>query len=159
MLRHALLDLTWLLVGVHMQRELLARRVGAELLEPDARASADGVGGEADTHAGGPNRLELHEVVGGRALPEAFEPSAPVGREQEHELDPGFGGSLDGRVCLGQPEVVKLADSRVSGGHHLPVDRDVVRSHALRGQTLARSSIDSRQPQKSVPSTVPRSAR
>ena len=53
-LGEALLDLARLLVGVHVQRQRLARRVGAELLQPVAGAGAHGVGGEADAHAGGP---------------------------------------------------------------------------------------------------------
>ena len=58
-LGEALLDLARLLVGVDVQRQPLRRRVAAELLEPVARAGADGVGGEADADAVGAERLEL----------------------------------------------------------------------------------------------------
>ena len=130
----ALLDLARLLAGVHVQRQFLARRVGAELLEPVARAGAHGVGGKPDPHAYRPYCLELHEVVSGRRLSKAVEPAAPVGGEQEHELDPSLGGSLDGSVRLGQPEVMELADRRVAGGPHLPVDVDVVGTNPFRRQ-------------------------
>ena len=63
-LGEALLDLARLLVGVDVQRQALRRRVAAELLEPVARAGADGVGGDADTDPVGAERLELPEIVG-----------------------------------------------------------------------------------------------
>ena len=67
----ALLDLARLLVGVNVQRQLLGERVAPELLEPVARAGADGVGGEADADPGGAERLELAQVVGRRLLAHA----------------------------------------------------------------------------------------
>ena len=45
-LGEALLDLARLLVGVDVQRQPLGGGVAADLLEPVARAGADGVGGE-----------------------------------------------------------------------------------------------------------------
>ncbi len=62
-LGEALLDLARLLVGVDVQRQPLRRRVAAELLEPLARAGADGVGGEADADPVGAERLELPQIV------------------------------------------------------------------------------------------------
>jgi hypothetical protein len=84
----ALLDLARLLAGVYVQRKTLARSVGAELLEPVAGAGADGVGGEADANAGRAHGLELGQVLGRGFLPEALEPTAPVGRQQEDQLYP-----------------------------------------------------------------------
>ena len=59
----------------------LVGRVAADLLEPLARAGADGVGGEAD---GGPpgEPLDLVEVLGDGRLAEAVEPAARVGGVQ-----------------------------------------------------------------------------
>ena len=51
-LGEALLDLARLLVGVDVEDEALALGVGADLLEPLARAGADGVGGEPDPRPG-----------------------------------------------------------------------------------------------------------
>src|SRR5512133_1164963 len=99
-LRDALLDLARLLTGVYVQRKTLARSVSAEVLEPSAGAGADGVGGEADAYASRAHRLELGQVVGRGFLPEALEPTAPVGRQQKDELDPGFRSRLHGRVRL-----------------------------------------------------------
>ena len=58
-LGEALLDLARLLVGVDVQRQLVLGGVAPELLEPVARAGADGVGGDADADPGAPQRLEL----------------------------------------------------------------------------------------------------
>jgi hypothetical protein len=63
-LREALLDLARLLVGVDVQRQLVLDGVAAELLEPLARAGADGVGGDADANPGAAQLLELVEVRG-----------------------------------------------------------------------------------------------
>ena len=120
---------------MHVHRQPLRGGVAAELLEPVARAGADGVGGKADAHSGGPHLLELREVVSRRALPKPLEPAAPVGREQQHDLDPGLRGRLDRRVRLRQPEIVELADDRIAGREHLPVNLDVARTHLIRGQS------------------------
>ena len=50
-LGQALLDLARLLARVDVERQPLGRRVAPELLEPVARAGADGVGGEPDPDA------------------------------------------------------------------------------------------------------------
>ena len=63
MLGHALLDLTRLLVGVNVQNELTLVRVAADGLEPLAGTRADRVGGDADAHALGLERLHLLEVL------------------------------------------------------------------------------------------------
>jgi CDP-diacylglycerol--glycerol-3-phosphate 3-phosphatidyltransferase len=136
MLGDAFLDLPRLLVRVDVQRQALGGCVAAELLEPVPRAGADGVGGKADANPGGTHVLELRQVVGGRFLPEALDPAAPVGREQEHDLDPGLGGSLDRRVRLREPDVVELADDGVPRSEHLAVDLDVARTHLVGGQPL-----------------------
>ena len=72
-LGEALLDLARLLVGVDVEHEALALGVAADLLEPVARARADGVGGEPDAGARLPQRLDLAQVVRGRGLPEALD--------------------------------------------------------------------------------------
>src|SRR6187455_2249936 len=59
MLGHALLDLTRLLVGVNVQNELTLARVAADRLEPLTGTRADRVGGNADAHALGLERLYL----------------------------------------------------------------------------------------------------
>ena len=124
-LGNAFLDLARLLVGVHVQRQRLAGGVGAQLLEPLPRAGADGVGREPDSHSRRTHRLELLQVLGRRVLAEALQPAAPVGREQEDDLDPGLRRRLDRRVSLRQPQVVELPDNCVARGQHLAVHRDV----------------------------------
>ena len=61
-LRQALLDLARLLVGVHVEDELLGVGVAADLLEPVARACADGVGGDPDATPSLAQALDLAEV-------------------------------------------------------------------------------------------------
>ena len=134
-LGHAFLDLARLLVGVDVEDEPLAPGVGADLLEPLARARADGVGGEPDARARAGELLDLPEVLGDRLLPEAVDAAAAVRGEQEHELDPGLAGRLDRRVRLGEPDVVELADGRVAGRAHLAVGLDVALPDVAWGQT------------------------
>ena len=55
---------------------LLGRRVAPELLEPLARAGADGVGGKADADAVGAQRLELAQILGRRLLAHPRQPAA-----------------------------------------------------------------------------------
>ena len=98
-LGEALLDLARLLVGVDVQRQLVLRGVAAELLEPVARARADGVGGDADPDPVGAQLLELARYVGHRLLAEALEPAARVGDVEEDELDSRLGRSLGRRAC------------------------------------------------------------
>jgi hypothetical protein len=120
-LGETLLDLARLLVGMDVERQRLRRGVAAELLEPLAWTSPDGVGGEADADAVGAQRLELAQVLGGGLLTHARQAAARVRDEQEHELDSGLGGGFRGRACLRETEVVELADGRVAGAPHLPV--------------------------------------
>ena len=120
-LREALLDLPRLLVGVDVERQLLARRVAADLLEPGARAGAHGVGGDPDRDPGRAERLDLREVGGDGRLAHAVEPAALVRDMEEHDRDPGVVGRLRGSERLGGAEVVELADRRVPGGEHLAV--------------------------------------
>ena len=63
-LGEALLDLPRLLVGVDVQREPFGLREASDLLEPLARAGANGVGGEPDADAVGTQRLELAQILG-----------------------------------------------------------------------------------------------
>ena len=129
MLGEALLDLARLLVGMDVQRKLLARRVPADLLEPGARAGAHGVGGKADGDAGLAQGLDLVEIGGDRGLAHPVEPAALVGDVEQDERDPGVRRRLGRRKRLGGAEVVELADRRVSGSEHLAVDLGVVAPH------------------------------
>jgi hypothetical protein len=138
-LGETLIDLARLLVGVDVQGEGLGGRVPPELLEPVARAGADRVGGNADAHAGGPQLLQLREIVGDRLLPEPLDPAAAIGGKQQDELDAGLGCGLDGSLRLGEPEVVELADGRVPGVEHLAINLDVAGANLLcrqRGRQL-----------------------
>ncbi len=131
----ALLDLTRLLVGVHVQRQAFSGCVAAELLEPVARARAHGVGGDADARAGRAQLLDSAQILRDRVLAEAIEPAARVRDVEQHELDAGLGARLDRRVRLREPEIVELADRRVTGVAHLRVDPRVLRSDVSRGLT------------------------
>ena len=73
------LDLARLLAGVHVQREPLAVRVPAELLQPVERAGTHGVGGDTDPDAVRRECLDLREVGGYRRLAHAVEPAACIG--------------------------------------------------------------------------------
>ena len=73
-LGEALLDLLRLLVRVDVQQEIVLGRVAADLLEPVGRAGTNRVGGEAHGDPSGPKLLDLSEVLGHGALPEAGEP-------------------------------------------------------------------------------------
>ena len=119
MLRDALLDLARLLVGVHVERQVVLVRIPAELLEPVARAGANGVGGDADANARAAQLLEASQVLGDRGLAEPVDPAARVGDVEQHELDARLHGRLRGRVRLREPEVVELADGRVARVEHL----------------------------------------
>ena len=101
-LREALLDLARLLVGVDVERQPLARRVAADLLEPVARAGAHGVGGDADGDPGVAERLDLVEVGGDGRLAHPVEAAALVGDVEQHDRDPGVGGGLGGGERLGE---------------------------------------------------------
>src|SRR5439155_15957382 len=135
-LREAFLDLTWLLVGVHVQRQALRSRIPPDLLEPVARARTHGVGREAHPHAARAYFLELREVVRRRLLTEALQPPAPVGGKQEHQLDPSRGRGFHGCVRLWQAEVVELTDRRVARRDQLAVDLDVTQTDLFGGQSL-----------------------
>ncbi len=95
------------------------------------------MGGDADAGAAFPEPLDLPEVVDDRRLPEALEAAALVRGEQQHELEPGRSGRLDGREGLREPEVVELACGGVPGGAHLAVRPRVTRADTVR--CLARS--------------------
>ncbi len=134
-LGEALLDLARLLVGVDVQRQPLLGRVAAELLEPAARAGADGVGGEADADPPGTQLLDLVEVRGYGVLPEALQAAARIGDVKEDELDSRLGRSLGRGMPLREPEVVELADGGVPGRAQLAIDLRIARSHPFRGLT------------------------
>ncbi len=77
-LGEALLDLARLLVGVDVEHEPFPCRVAADLLEPVARAGADGVGGDADRETRAPEPFDLGEVRGHGRLSHALETTARV---------------------------------------------------------------------------------
>jgi CDP-diacylglycerol--glycerol-3-phosphate 3-phosphatidyltransferase len=130
-LGETLLDLSRLLVGVDVQRQLVLCGVAPELLEPVARARADGVGSDAHADSARPQLLDLTEIDGRRLLAEALDPAARVGDVEEDELDLGFRGCIGRGSRLLEPEVMELADCGVPGGTQLPVDVDVLAPHAL----------------------------
>ena len=159
-LGEALLDLSRLLVGVDVQRQLVLGGVASELLEPVTGTCADGVGGDADPDPAVPQLLELAEILGHRLLAEAVDPAARVGDVEEDELDSGLRGRLGRRARLLEPEVVELADRGVAGGAQLAVDVHVLPyGRAPASDAAASSSMVSRHAQKSPPSVRPRSAR
>ena len=84
-LGEALLDLLRLLVGMDVQRKIVLRRVAADLLEPVGRAGPNRVGCDADGDPGGPQLLDLLEILGHGGLSEAGETAARVGDVEEDE--------------------------------------------------------------------------
>src|SRR5215210_796434 len=127
MLGDALVDLPRLLVGVDVDNEVAPGGVAADLLEPVARAGADGVGGEADANALAGEVLDPAQIPGRRALAEAVEPAAAVSGVEEDELDSRRVGGL------GDREVVELADGGPAVREHLAVHALVALAHARGG--------------------------
>ena len=111
---HALLDLARLLVGVHVQRQLVLGGVATELLERVGRARPDGVGGDPDADPVRAQLLELRQVLRHRGLAEARAAAAQVTRVEADECDPGLLGRVGRRSGLLEAEVVELADRRVA---------------------------------------------
>ena len=72
-----LLDLARLLVRVDVEDELGLGGVAADLVEPLARAGADGVGGEADADSLLAERIDLAQVVGGELWRNRSRPPRP----------------------------------------------------------------------------------
>ncbi|MDQ3777610.1 MAG: hypothetical protein M3310_01895, partial [Actinomycetota bacterium] len=91
------LDLARLLVGVDVEHELLAVCVAPDLLEPVARAGADGVGGTAHDRPRLAKLVELAKVGRNRRLPKARAPASGVGGQEQHDLYRCLGGGLDRR--------------------------------------------------------------
>ena len=102
-LGEALFDLARLLVGVDVQRQALARRVAADLLEPVARARADGVGGDADAHPAARSSSTWREILGDRLLAERGEPAASVGRESSTSSIPASAAASAAARASGRP--------------------------------------------------------
>src|SRR5215210_6453925 len=142
MLGDALVDLPRLLVGVDVDNEVAPGGVAADLLEPVARAGADGVGGEADANALAGEVLDPAQIPGRRALAEAVEPAAAVSGVEEDELDSRRVGGLGDREGLLEPEVVELADGGPAVREHLAVHALVALAHARGG--LASSELEHR---------------
>ena len=132
MLGEALLDLSRLLVGVDVQRQLVLVGVPSELLEPLAGTRTDRVGGDADANPVRPQLVELAQIRGHGLLPKTIDPAARVGDVEEDELDSRLGGRLRHRASLLEPEVVKLADGGVARSAQLAVDVDVLPPDTLR---------------------------
>ncbi len=135
-LREALLDLAWLLVRVHVERQAVLPRVASELLEPVPWARADGVGGDRDRDPLRPERLELGEVGDHRVLAHPREPAARVRGVDADEPDARLLCRFRCRERGLEAEVVELPDRREARGAHLPVGRCVERPDALRGLAL-----------------------
>src|SRR5581483_3321485 len=137
-LRGALVDLTRLLVGVHVQWQVLGGGVRADLLEPVARARAHGVGGDADPDAGRAKLLDAVQVLGDRGLAEAVDAPARVRGVEQHELDARVVGRGRRLVRLREPEVVELPDRGVAGVAQLAVDGGIARADVSRRQVAGR---------------------
>jgi CDP-diacylglycerol--glycerol-3-phosphate 3-phosphatidyltransferase len=135
MLGEALLDLTRLLVGMHVKNELLAFRVAADLFEPFGRAGTNGMGRNSHGRVARAERIDLLQIRGDGLLAKAVEPAAGVRAEEEHEVDPRFPRGLQGGLCFHEPDVMKLTDRRVPRPPHLPIRQGVVLSNHVRGQT------------------------
>ena len=133
-LREAFLDLTRLLVGMHVEDELLALRRLADGLEPVDRAGAHRVRRETDARPGVAKLRDPFEVLHDGALPEARDTASAVGDDEQHELDPGRLRGLDRGGRLRPPDVVKLADGRIPRRAHLAVRALVRRSDLRRGE-------------------------
>jgi CDP-diacylglycerol--glycerol-3-phosphate 3-phosphatidyltransferase len=135
-LGEALLDLAWLFVRVHVQRQLLCGRVAADLLEPVRGARAHGVGGEPERDPAAAQLLHLSEVLRDRLLAETRQPSASVSREQENDADPGLLCSVRRGERFVEAEVVELANGRVARGTQLLVDLHVLSADEIGGLAL-----------------------
>ena len=120
-LGEALVDLPRLLARMHVQHELLRVRVAAQLLEPVARARADGVGGDPDGDPALTQSLDLAQVPGHGALTHPFQAAPRVRHVEADEGQPGGGGGLGRRERRLDPEVVELADRSEPRGAHLAV--------------------------------------
>jgi len=135
-LGQTLLDLTWLLVRVHVQRQELGRGVAADLLEPVRRTGADGVGGNADGHAALAQILDLPKVLRRRLLAKARQPTARIGGEQHDDANVRLFRGLDRGERFVEAEVVELADCGVSRRPQLAIHLGVLPAHELRRLAL-----------------------
>ena len=130
-LLEALLDLARLLVGVDVEGQGVLSGIAADLLEPFGGARAHGVGGEPDAMPRVAEAIDLLEIFIDGVLAEALDPAARVGGMEEHEGDSCCLGSLRGRECLVETEVMELAYRGVAGGPHLAVDLLVLAADPL----------------------------
>ena len=102
-LGEALIDLTRLLVGVYVQRQVVLGRVRAELAQRVGRARANGVGGDTDRDPVVAQRLELAQVLGHGLLAEARAAAAQVARVQADERDARLGCGLGAARASSSP--------------------------------------------------------
>src|SRR5947207_12598711 len=135
-LGEAFLDLPRLLVAVDVQRQLLRRRVVADLREPARSAGTYGVGGKADRDATAAQVVHLPEILGRGLLTEARQPAALVSRQEQHDADARLLCRLDCRERLVVAEVVELAHRRVAGRTELAVHVDVLAADGVRRLSL-----------------------
>ena len=131
-LGEALLDLTRLLVRVHVQRQRLRCGVAADLLEPVRRTGAHGVGGDADCHPALTQILDLLQILRHGLLAEARQATARIGGEQNDDSNVRLFRSVDCRQRFVEAEIVELADRGVSRRPQLAIDLDVLPAHELR---------------------------
>jgi len=92
------------------------------------------MGCNADACSFGTKLLDLREVGGRGVLAETLDAPATVGGQKEHEFDSGSTGGLDRRLRLREPDVMKLADGRITGVPHLPKGGLVVEPDPCRVQ-------------------------
>jgi len=135
-LGEALVDLTWLFVGVHVERQVVLGRVAAELAQRIGGACAHRVGGDPHADAGGAQLFELEQVRRHGLLAEPWAAPAQVAGVQADELDPGLCSRLGGRARLVEAEIVELAHRRVPVRAQLPVHLEVLAADLGGGQPL-----------------------
>src|SRR5581483_10680807 len=137
-LREAPLDLAWLLVRVHVQRQFVRVGVPAQLAEGLGPARAHGVRSDPDGDPLAAKRLEPAQVVGDGVLAEAWAAAPQVAGEEAHERNSRFRGSCRSGPGLVEPEVVELSARRVAVRPQLAIDVDVIAGDLVDGEGLGK---------------------
>jgi CDP-diacylglycerol--glycerol-3-phosphate 3-phosphatidyltransferase len=132
----ALLDLAWLFVRVHVQRQALRGCVAADLHEPVLGTCAHGVGSDSDGNPATAQVFDLTQVLRNRVLPEARQASASVRGEQQDDADACLFGSIHRGKRFVETEVVELAHRGVARGTQLAVDLHVFPADQIGGLAL-----------------------
>ena len=150
-LREALLDLPGLLVGVDVQREAFGLREAPELLEPFARAGANGVGGEADAHAA------RHAATRAGADTRPVTPGASAAARRART--PRAGGRSRAPLRRQPPLPRAPRPGRGSGTRRRPCSRQNASPDTSRRRGRARSPASAARPPPASARARPRSRR